>query len=84
MARFVELVYCRRSEYAYRDAAGDVHHGPADEGVEQGDAFAPALFSHGVREALRRAQARMDGLPRDASCAPSRVFAYWGDVVIVM
>ena len=58
LVAFAELFYRRPSEYRYRDSAGDLHMIHANEGVEQGDPFAPALFAYGVRGALRAAQKR--------------------------
>ena len=60
LATFAEVFYARRSMYVYRDAYGELHEISADDGVEQGDSLAPALFAYGLRGALAEAQKRID------------------------
>ena len=77
------LTVARSSTYCYRDATGATHLIHANEGVEQGDAFAPALFSYGLRHALARAQERANGLAAAAGCEAPYIFAYLDDIVLV-
>ena len=58
LSAFARVFYARASQYFYRGGAPGLHRISANEGVEQGDAFAPALFAYGVRWALQRAQQR--------------------------
>jgi len=72
---FVMLAYGRQSCYLWRDDAGNTHEILQGEGGEQGDALMPALFSLGMADALREAQAQL--LPDEL------VIAYLDDVYIV-
>jgi len=72
---FVMLAYGRQSRYLWRDNEGNCHEVVQGEGGEQGDALMPALFSLGMADALREAQAQL--LPNEL------VIAYLDDVYIV-
>ena len=58
---FVRLWYGDTASYLWTDDTGRVHRIHQGEGVEQGDALAPALFALGLHGALREASARLDG-----------------------
>ena len=67
----------------YRGADGTVRSLTAEEGVEQGDAFAPALFAYGLRPALVRTQAELDQFCSDSNLPRIVLMAYLDDIVIV-
>jgi len=56
---FVRLWYGRQSTYLWQDEAGNVRRVSQGEGVEQGDALAPALFALAIHDALAAASARL-------------------------
>ena len=56
---FVMLAYGQQSRYLWRDDEGTCHEVLQGEGGEQGDALMPALFSLGLADALREAQAQL-------------------------
>ncbi len=51
------MSYGSPSTYEWQEDTGEVHEITQGEGVEQGDRLMPALFSLGMAEALRDAQA---------------------------
>ena len=69
------MAYGSQSRYLWTDDRGIVHVIMQGEGGEQGDALMPALFSLGLAEALREAQANL--LPDEL------VIAYLDDLYIV-
>jgi len=56
---FVRMWYARQSTYLWQDDAGNVRHVPQGEGVEQGDALAPALFALAIHDALGSASGQL-------------------------
>ena len=68
---------------AVQTTDGSLHRLTADKGVEQGDAFAPALFAYGVRPALLRSQAHMDEICALRGLPSVSLFAYLDDIVIM-
>ena len=56
---FVRLWYGAQSTYLWYDHEGVQHDIVQGEGVEQGDALAPALFALGIDRALKEAAARL-------------------------
>lgn len=60
LAAFTELFHSRPSFYWYRDSRGHLWNVSTEEGVEQGDGFAPALFAYGLKEVLAAAQRKLD------------------------
>ena len=83
LAAFADLFYRRHSSYTFRGADGAVRVLTATEGVEQGDALAPALFAYGLRPALVRAQVEIDALCLEAGVPRALLLAYLDDIVIV-
>ena len=83
LGAFAALFYCRQSVYRFRGADGVLHRLLADEGVEQGDSLAPALFAYGLRPALARAQDELDARCRDLGVEPVVVLAYFDDIVLL-
>ena len=58
---FVRLWYGQQSLYLWQDEAGTVRQVRQGEGVEQGDALAPALFALAVHGALAAASQQLQG-----------------------
>jgi len=57
---YARLFYAQDSTYVWYDDAGVAHEVRQGEGVEQGDALAPALFSLALHRALRVAEERLE------------------------
>ena len=72
---FVLLAYGQQSRYLWSDSEGNPHEIVQGEGGEQGDALMPALFSLGMADGLRQAQAQLQ--PNEL------VVAYLDDVYII-
>ena len=83
MAAFAALFYKRRSKFRYRGPDGSNWDLFADEGVEQGDSLAPALFAYGLRPALLRAQAVLDEQCHALGIPTVTLLAYLDDIVIL-
>ncbi len=83
LAAFASLFYKRRSMFRFRGADGSVHSLPADEGVEQGDSFAPALFAYGLHPALAHAQLILDEQCVTQGIPTVSILAYLDDIVIL-
>ena len=83
LAAFAHLFYHRSSHYVFRGADGSRHTITADEGVEQGDAFAPALFVYGLRPAIVRAQHILDDYCKQQGTSPVILLAYLDDIVVL-
>ena len=56
---FVRLFYGQASEYSWSDADGARRGIPQEEGCEQGDPLAPALFALGQHDGLQQASAAL-------------------------
>ena len=56
---FVLMTYGKQSKYLWRDDSGQTFDIVQGEGIEQGDALSPALFSLGLAGALHAAQFRL-------------------------
>ena len=56
---FVRMWYGQQSNYLWYDSEGMQHDVTQGEGVEQGDALAPALFALAIHHALRDAAAQL-------------------------
>ena len=84
LACFADIFFARASQCFYCVGPGGLHRIDANEGVEQGDAFAPALFAYGVRRALHRAQSRADEYAGQLGLPTAKLFAYLDDMLVVV